>query len=222
MKKLIFAASVLSCTAWAAEAAKPADAKAAPAAEAKPADANAMAAWKPKHATKKDTKGIEALYKEVEEAWKKGDVEAAAAHHDFPVFMLTDNAAGVTSGGEWTKEQFLQTMKPAMENMPKDVKMSTKTKITFISDSIAFVEEDHTMTPAKGKPDSWVSGSFVVLKDGKWLLKGGAEGGWGDMPMPEKKTEKAAEPAPGTKTADAKPAAAAQPAAQPAAAPAKK
>ena len=75
------------------------------------------------------------------------------------------------------------------------------------------------MTPKGGKAETWVSASIVILKDGKWMFKAGAEGGWGDMPMPEKKAEAApaAAPAAGQKAADSK-----QPAAAPAAAPAKK
>ncbi|MBK7862762.1 MAG: nuclear transport factor 2 family protein [Archangiaceae bacterium] len=191
MKSLVLAATLISCLAFAAE----------PAADAKPAD-NAMAGWKPKHVTKKDQKGIDQLYKEMDEIWKKGDLEAAAAHHDFPIFMLTDNAAGVTSGGEWNKEMYMQAMKPAMEGMPKDMKISHKFKVSWVTDSIAFVEETNTMTPPKGKSDTWTSASVLVLKDGKWMFKGGAEGGWGDM-MPEKKAEAApaAQPA---KTAETK------------------
>ena len=209
MKKLVIAICFASCVAFAADA---------PKADAKPADANPAVGWKPKKVTKKDTKGIEAFYKETQAMWMKGDVEGLAAMHDFPVFMLTDNAAGITSGGEWTKDMFMQAMKPALENMPKDAKIKTTTKPSFVTDSIAFVEENHTMTIGKGKPESWTSASILVLKDGKWMVKGGSEGGWGDMmPAPAEKKAEAAPADKGTKTADAK-----QPAAAPAAAPAKK
>ncbi|MBL8956364.1 MAG: DUF4440 domain-containing protein [Myxococcaceae bacterium] len=208
MKNLVLAATLLSSLAFAAEPAK---------ADAKPAEgANAMAGWKPKKVVKKDTKGIEALYKASEEAHKAGDFAASEALHDFPVFMLTDNAAGVVSGGQWSKEDFEKFMKPAFENMPKDVKVTTKTKVTFVTETIAFVEESHTMTAKGAKPESWTSASIVIQKDGKWLFKSGAEGGWGDS-MGEQKTEAApaAQPAPAAKAEKA-------PAAAPAAAPAKK
>jgi len=212
MKNLVFAATLISSLAFAAEPAK-ADA---------PADAaNPMAGWKPKKVTKKDTKGIDALYKASEEAWQKGDLAAAEALHDFPLYMMTDNAAGVVSSGNYSKEEWNQMMKPALENMPKDVKMKSTHKPTFVTDSIAFVEETHTMTPPKGKPETWTSASIVILKDGKWMFKTAVEGGWGDM-MGEKKAEAAPAAAPaaqpaGQKTADSK-----APAAAPAAQPAKK
>jgi hypothetical protein len=216
MKKLVFALSMIAAVAFAAEPPK-GDTKAAPpAAAGGDAAANPMANWKPRQVTKKDTKGIEALYKICEEAMKKGDVDTMAAHWDFPVYMITDNAAGVTMGDLWTKDMWMQTMKPMFENMPKDAKHTMKTKATFLTDSIAFVEENHSMQMGKEKAQTWTSGSIVVLKDGKWMFKTGAEGGWGDMPQP-KKADTAPAAAPGQKTADAK-----QPAAAPAAAPAKK
>jgi hypothetical protein len=213
MKKLVLACCLIAGSVFAADAAKPADAK--------PAE-GAAPQWKPKAVAKKDTKGIEALYKQMDELAKKGDVEGLAALYDFPALMLTDNSAGVVMGAEWDKEKWVATMKPAFENMPKDMKHSVKTKPTFISESIAFVEESNTRSIGKAKPESWTSGSFVVLKDGKWMFKAGAEGGWGDMmpPPAEKKADAApadSKAAPGQKTADNK-----APAAQPAAQPAKK
>jgi hypothetical protein len=196
MKKLVFAVALVSSLAFAADPAKPADAA-----------GNPYASWKPKKVTKKDTKGIDAFYKDLEEKWTKGDIEGVAAMHDFPIYMMTDNTAGVVSSGEWNKDRFVEMMKPAFENMPKDMKMKTTPKPTFITDTIAFVEESHSMTMGKGKPETWTSMAILIHKDGKWMVKGGAEGGWGDM-MGEKKTEAAPAKDPGTKTADAKPAAA--------------
>src|SRR5688572_29193185 len=201
MEKLVLAATLISSLAFAAEPAK---------ADAKPADAAAGApAWKPKKVTKKDTKGIDALYKASQEAWEKMDIAAAEALHDFPIFMLTDNKDGVVSGGQWDKETWNNVMKGAADMMPKDTKFSRKVKPTFVTDTIAFVEETNTMTPKGGKAETYTTSSIVILKDGKWLFKAGAEGGWGDMPMPEKKAEAApaAQPA-GQKPADKQPAAA--------------
>jgi len=213
MKKLIASCTLaLCCTAWAAEPAKAA-APAPAAADAKPADAAAtpMPQWKPRHVTKKDTKGIEALYKASEDAMKKGDLEAMAALNDYPMWMGTDNAAGVPSYSEMNKEAWMASMKPAMENAPKDMKMTSKIKATtFITDSLAFVEHTSTMQMGKMK-DSWVSASLVVLKDGKWMFKQMVEGGWGDVMSSAKKVEAPA-PAAAPKKAEAMAAPAAAPA----------
>ncbi len=200
MKNLVLACLFVATSAFAADAAKPA-------ADAKPADAAAMPQWKPKAVVKKDTKGIDALYKQMDDLVKKGDVEGLSALYDFPAMMMTDNSAGVVSTDEWTKEKWMGIMKPAIENMPKDMKHSIKTKPTFVTETIAFVEETNTRTIGKAKPESWTTESILVNKDGKWLFKGGAEGSWGDMmAASEKKSDAAPAAAPGTKTAAAAPA----------------
>ena len=168
-------------------------------AQAPAADAPAAGGFKPRHVTKGgDKKGIDELYKTCDESMKKGDVEGMAARIDFPVMMMTDNAAGVPSTAMWEKAAWVDAMTKAHVGMPKDMKMAKKTKVIFISDSLAFVEETNDMTMGKAK-DKWMSGAIVELKDGKWMFKGMIEGGWGDM-MPAAKAEaapptKAVEPA---------------------------
>ncbi len=183
MKTLALACCLFAVTAVAQGAAAPA------------AAAPAAAGFKPRHVTKGgDKKGVEELYKTCDEAMKKGDVEAMSARVDFPVMMMTDNAAGVPTTAMWEKQAWMDSMKKSFADMPKDMKMAKKTKATFISDSLALVEETNEMTMGKAK-DKWTSASIVELKDGKWMFKGMIEGGWGDV-MPAQKAEapKAVEP----------------------------
>ena len=144
---------------------------------------------------KKDTKGIDALYKASDEAWKKKDMDAVAAMYDFPVFMMTDTMAGVVNGSMWTREDFIKNMKPMMDMVSPDTKMTHKHKITFMTDSMAMVEESNTMEMNK-KKSSWTSSSQVIMKDGKWLWKSGTEGGWGEMMMAEAPKAPEMKPAP--------------------------
>jgi hypothetical protein len=195
MKKLMISCVVLmSAAAFAGEmkAAAPAAAPAAakPAETAKPADtmakpadaamANPMAQWKAPKVTKEDKKGVDDMYKAMEENMKKGDVEASAAMIDFPVLMVTDSSAGATMADMYDRAKWVATMKPAMENMPKDAKWTNKHKAEFLSDNLASVIEEHTMTMGKVK-STWKSHSLLVKKDGKWMQKSMTEGGWGDM-----------------------------------------
>lgn len=141
------------------------------------------AGFKARHVTRGgDKKGLDELYKAVEEAARKGDVEAMAARVDFPVMMITDNGAGVPSSVMWDRAAWVETMKKGLAGMPspKDTKWAKKTKPTFISDSIAMVEEANDITLGKVN-DKWTSASIVVLKDGKWMLKAILEGGWADL-----------------------------------------
>jgi hypothetical protein len=132
--------------------------------------------------TKEDKKGIDDLYKSMMDAFKAGDVSAAAENVDFPVIMLTDDATGTAKHTMLTREQWVAMMKPFVTNMPKDMKMSHKHTPYFLSDTLAAVIEETSVSgKTKGK---WKGLGVVTLKDGKWKFKELAEAGWGDMPMP--------------------------------------
>lgn len=208
MKKLAFACCLVAVSALAQGAAKAEPAK--PAEAAKPVE-GAAPSWKPSHVSAKaDKKGVEELFKAMDDAAKAHDFEAMLAHIDFPVMLLTDSAAGVPSSAMLDKATFVSVMTKSSGEMPKDAKIVKKTKITFITDSLAFVEEDNEMTLGKAK-DKWVSGGLVELKDGKWMVKARIAGGWGDL-MPKDAPKAAAEPAKTPAKAEpAKPAPAAAP-----------
>jgi hypothetical protein len=131
---------------------------------------------------KEDKKGIDELYKGMEAAWKSGDMNAAADLIDFPVIMLSDDSSGAAAHMEVNREQWLAMMKPMAEGMPKDVKMSSKRTVTLLSDTLAVVVSEDSMSgKMKGK---WKSFGVVNFKDGKWKVKQMGEAGWGDMKPP--------------------------------------
>src|SRR5262245_13395695 len=110
--------------------------------------------------TKEDRKGVDELYKTMEEAWKKGDVETLADHVDFPVIMLTDDSMGVAKHFNATREQWVAIMKPMATGMPKEMKMSHKHTVHFLSDTLAVAIEDNRMS--KGKMQGKWKGMSVV------------------------------------------------------------
>ncbi|HTE20682.1 MAG TPA: nuclear transport factor 2 family protein [Armatimonadota bacterium] len=129
-------------------------------------------------------KEIEAQFKQLEEAEKKGDWEAMNNAVDFPVFMVTDDLKGVPEAKQYSREEYIAMMKPMMENMPKDMKMTHKRSITVLSDSLANLVDDFTMTMGKQK----ISGRNVMLlvkRDGQWKMKTMVEAGWGGMGPPQ-------------------------------------
>jgi uncharacterized protein (TIGR02246 family) len=129
--------------------------------------------------TKEDKKGVDELYKAVEDAMKKQDVNAYADLFDFPVIMLSDDSKGQVQHFEASREQFVNLMKGFMtQPPPKDMKH--KHTANFLSDDLAVAIEEMsgTMGTMKGK---WKAMSVLTLKDGKWKFKQIAEAGWGDM-----------------------------------------
>ena len=141
--------------------------------------------------TNPDKKGIDALFKTMMEACKSGDVNAAADNLDFPVVMLSDDSTGAAKSFLATREQWVEIMRPFITNAPKDVKMTHKHDVHFLSDTLAVAVEDNGMTMGKTR-GKWKSLSVLTLRDGKWKFKEMAEAGWGDMPVPGNKPTGAA------------------------------
>ncbi len=149
-----------------------------------------------------------AVKKEIDEWFKKGDeieakhdMEGMVGRVDFPVYMATDDLKGMPEAKEYTKDAYIAMMKPFYENMPKDSKTTHKPAVTVLSDSLAVVLDEFTMTMGKAKMSGKNSG-LLVKKDGTWKWKSMVEAGWGGMDMAQ-----ASAAAPATKTAAPAPAA---------------
>jgi hypothetical protein len=122
-------------------------------------------------------KEVQAAFEKFEATEKKGDLQGQMAMIDFPVYMATDGAGGKIEAGEWNKERWEQTMKPFFENMPKDVKVTHKLSIAVLSDSLAHVTDDFTMTMGKQKM-SGRNATLLVKRNGEWKWKALVEAGW--------------------------------------------
>jgi hypothetical protein len=132
--------------------------------------------------TKEDKKGVDELFKNMEQAWKSGDINAVAENVDFPVLMLSDDSSGAVKYFTASREQWMAIMKPMMTNMPKDLKMTHKHTATFLSDTLAVaIGEESVSGKMKGK---WKSMSVLTNQGGRWKIKQMAEAGWGDMKPP--------------------------------------
>jgi len=147
-------------------------------------DMTKMGPWARKPTNEAATK------KEITEWFKKAEAEEAKGNHemmmdanDFPVYMVTDDAKGNVETMETSKDQYTQMMKPFYENMPKDTKWTHKPTVTVLSDSLAAVVDEFTMTQGKHKMAGKNSG-LLVKKDGQWKWKMMAEAGWGGMSGP--------------------------------------
>jgi hypothetical protein len=150
------------------------------------AGADPMAGWTPPVVKneKKDRQEIEAFLKKMEAAGTKGDLDAAAALVDFPILMVSDNSKGEGGGASWSREQWLQVMKPFYAKpMPSGSVTQGKRTIVLLTDSLALVGSGWTMNMGPKKVNG-TSGLMLVRKGGEWRTKAMAEGGWGDMPMP--------------------------------------
>jgi ketosteroid isomerase-like protein len=137
-----------------------------------------------------DKKAIQAMMKASMDAMEKGDVEASAAMIDFPVLMVTDSpTTSEASGRPMSREEWIAVMKPFAGPTPKDAKFSSKHTVAMLTDSLAQVISDYSVTMG-GTKMQWKSADLVIRKNGKWLVKSMTEGGWGDMPVGEQAAKK--------------------------------
>jgi hypothetical protein len=145
-------------------------------------DENPMHGWVPRKVKNEaaDRKEIQAFFKRMENASKTGDVEAAAALVDFPVTMITDDSQGQAGGDTWTREKWIEVMKPFYAKPNPEMRMTHKATIHVVSDSLASVYDEFTMSAGKQQYGGR-SAMLLIRRDGKWLAKTMMEGGWGDM-----------------------------------------
>jgi uncharacterized protein (TIGR02246 family) len=141
-----------------------------------------MAGWVPPKLENpaKDRKEIQALFQAMEAASKRGDIEAAAALVDFPVLMATDDAKGEGMAESWSREEWMEVMRPFYAKPMTDVKVTHKPNIFLLSDSLAAVDDVATVK-AGARTMTMRNTTLLVRRDGKWLVKMMAEPGWGDM-----------------------------------------
>ncbi|GAO03787.1 nuclear transport factor 2 family protein [Anaeromyxobacter sp. PSR-1] len=151
--------------------------------EKAPPAADPMSAWKPHKVAREaaDKKEILAVMKAMDAAAVNGDVEAAATLVHFPVLMATDDAKGQGSAEAWTREQWLEVMKPMYAKPMSDAKMAHNPTIFLVSDSLALVGDTWSMTMGKKKM-AGRSAAMLVRVDGSWRFAAMMESGWGDMP----------------------------------------
>jgi uncharacterized protein (TIGR02246 family) len=130
----------------------------------------------------KDKKEIQALIQAMDAASKRGDIDAAAALIDFPVLMATDDSKGEGMAETWERERWIEMMKPFYSKPMADMKVTRKPDIFLLSDSLATVNDVSTVKMGP-KTVTMRNSTLVLRRDGKWLVKGMAEAGWGDMPQ---------------------------------------
>lgn len=207
MKKLALVGAVVSAIAFAAD--KPAmDAKAM---------GGMMEGWTPRKVTKEDKKAVtdtlEAMHNKM---MAGGTMDDMMAGMDFPVIMMTDDKDGNVMMTTVDAAQYKKMMEPSMKAMAENKEMhdqmakmpKPKMDVFFVTDSMALVDAKMMMPMGKDKMEVR-NNHIMVLKDGKWMVKGMIEGGWGDMAKKQMEEMKKAEMAkPGT---EMKPAANAQP-----------
>jgi hypothetical protein len=137
-------------------------------------------------------KEVAAFLKQQEEISKRHDMNAMLSGIDFPVFMATDDSKGKVESKLFTRDEYVEMMKP-FESMSMEVTPTHKWTISVLSDSMANVVDDYTVTQNKKKISGRSTG-LLIMKDGNWMWKTMSEAGWGDVMAPVAKQPPARAP----------------------------
>jgi hypothetical protein len=129
--------------------------------------------------THEDREGIEALFVAAADAWRKEDMRALMTLYDLPIYAGTDNAAGAYQAAECNGEQLRAILTATMQAERKEVSRTERRTPHFVSDSIAMVLVETSVTRNGDTLGSYTSAILVIKKGGQWRFKSGVEAGHG-------------------------------------------
>lgn len=130
--------------------------------------------------TDQERQSINAWFSAYDALSIEGDVDGMADMALFPIHVVTETSDGNGYMENWTRDQFIQTMREAMQGTPKDMQMKTSRSPFFLSSDLVVVITDaeiifeaHTQTMRYA--------DILVKVDGQWKFQTMAQSGWGDM-----------------------------------------
>jgi hypothetical protein len=119
------------------------------------------------------------LFNAAADAWRKEDVQALMMLYDLPTYAGTDNAAGAYQAVLCDGEQLRAILTGLIQSERKDVSRAERRSPHFLSDSIAMVLAETSVTRNGDALGSYTSAILVIKKDGLWRFKSGVVAGHG-------------------------------------------
>ncbi|MFC6065581.1 hypothetical protein [Streptomyces ochraceiscleroticus] len=107
------------------------------------------------------------------------DVERMADMAVFPLNLVTDDSKGDGWAGQWSRADFVRTMREVMGGEEEVSFESTRTP-HFLSASLAVVFTDAVFTVG-GRSQAVRYADVLVKRDGAWAFQTMIQGGWGDL-----------------------------------------
>ncbi|MBZ2188873.1 hypothetical protein K8B33_07180 [Alcanivorax sp. JB21] len=136
-----------------------------------------LAMFEPTSESKKEIDDWFVAYDELTRYFK---FEEMADRGLFPMYVITDDSTGNGVTRTWSREDFITSMKSAMENTPDDIQYNTVRKPYMINANVAIVLTE--WRPNKDSDEGALKYADVLLKkDGEWRFQTMIQGGWGDF-----------------------------------------
>ena len=142
-------------------------------------DVNNLTGPLSRRVTHEDRHGIEALFVAAADARRKEDLQTLMTLYDLPIYAGTDNAAGAYQSTECGDEQLRAILTATIRTERKDTSRTERRTPHFLSDSMAMVLVENSVTRNGDALGSYTSAILVIKSGGRWRFKSGVEAGHG-------------------------------------------
>jgi hypothetical protein len=123
-----------------------------------------------------DHEGLEKLYRDRDEAHKRGDWELLRMTVDFPTTIVSDSADGEAIAYSFEEAEFRERAANAMRLVPR-APVDHNRRFIFLSDHLAINLEENSVKVGE-ETLRFKAAHLVIRKDGRWKVKTVVEGGW--------------------------------------------
>ncbi|GAA1718145.1 nuclear transport factor 2 family protein [Nonomuraea bangladeshensis] len=126
----------------------------------------------------KELKSIEEWFAEYDALAEQGELDKLADLGVFPMNVATDVPGGHAAVRQWTREEYLETMKEAMGGGTAGLDLRSRRTPHFLSPNLVVVETRATMTVEGQEQEMHYADLLVRTEDG-WAFQTMIQGGWG-------------------------------------------
>ncbi|MEU8136467.1 nuclear transport factor 2 family protein [Streptodolium elevatio] len=128
--------------------------------------------------TAEETQAIEAWFAEFDALAERGSIEGLADLAVFPMNLATDVPGGHAAVRQWTREEYIETMREAIGGGTAGLDLKSTRTPRFLSANLVVVETEATMT-VDGQPQSMHYVDLLVRTEDGWAFQTMVQGGWG-------------------------------------------
>ncbi len=125
-----------------------------------------------------ELKSVEDWFAEYDALAERGELDKLADLAVFPMNVATDVPGGHAAVRQWTREEYLETMKEAMGGGTAGLDLRSRRTPRFLTPNLVVVETRATMTVEGQEQEMHYADLLVRTEDG-WAFQTMIQGGWG-------------------------------------------
>jgi hypothetical protein len=127
-----------------------------------------------------DRAGLDAFFRERNEAITQGKWEVLRAQEDYPILVVTNTTTGEAVYDLWDEGRNGEVMGQAAPYFPRTELIHEDRQYLFLSNDLVISYETNSYV-LDGRRVSWKAANLLVKREGKWRNKAILEGGFGDF-----------------------------------------